>query len=205
MPNITPVINEAKRILHESPYDLGHDLSHHERVWGNAQKIAEHVDKKVDIDALQVATFWHDVTLGQKDQTEDRALHITETLEYLQKLMKDKDFSEDFTSKVVEAIQTHPFEKKQRLIEAKVLFDADKLDAFHKVRYTSLLDGVKNKQFSKLKIFLMVQAAKVWLKTVHKRFHFDVSREIYHEMISDLLKDKEAVKAAKELGIDIEN
>lgn len=204
MPQTKSLLQQAKRILQETPYDVAHDFSHHERVWENAQAIAKAIHENVNQEALQLACFWHDVTLGSKDQTEDRTQHIEETLEYLKKLMKEQSVDEILQKKVVQAIEQHEFTtRKQTSIEAKVLFDADKLDAFHKKRYTALLEAQKNKQFSKMKLFLMVQAAKLWLRTARNRYHFDISREMHDERIESLLKDKEAVRMAKELGVDI--
>jgi HD superfamily phosphodiesterase len=202
---VYPLIAEAKRILKESPYDVAHDLSHHERVWKNAQRISEHVSEPFDEDILKVAVFWHDVTLGQKSETEDRTLHIQEAISHLRDLMKRHSFPLSFQESVQEVIRSHVFEaKNQATIEAKILFDADKLDAFHQERYTALLNAYKGRQLSKMKVFLLVQAAKLWLRTVRNRYHFDISRAMHDERISHLLQDTEAVQTAKSLGVDIE-
>jgi HD superfamily phosphodiesterase len=202
--NVSPLIAEAKRILKESPYDVAHDLSHHERVWQNAQRISQHLSEPIDEAILKVAVFWHDVTLGQKSETEDRTLHIQEAISHLRDLMNKHTLPISFQERVQEVIRSHVFEaKNQASVEAKILFDADKLDAFHQERYTVLLNAYKGKQLSKMKLFLLVRAAKLWLRTVRNRYHFDISRGMHDERIAILLQDTEAVQTARDLGVDI--
>ena len=202
--NIAVLINEAERLLTKHPYDEGHDLSHHQRVLGNALEIVDSEEVGVDKDILQVACMWHDVVLEPKDEKEARQIHIDETLEYLHELMNKHGFNYEFISKVVRAIKDHGFEKrKQANLEGEVLFDADKLDALNPIRYKNLIKAIKAKKFSRFKILMYKQAAKLWLRTMRGRYHFESSKLMHDEMIVNLLKDKEALELGHQLGIDI--
>ncbi len=198
------LINKAKSLLKLHQYDVAHDLSHHERIWENAQKILKNENISVDEDALQTACFWHDIVLEPKHETEDRQLHINEILEYLKLCMQEEKFSNKFQITVLDAIRDHGFEKKRQLNpEGEVLFDADKLDALSPERYKKIIAAIKHKQLSKIKAFMYTQAAKLWLRTMRKRYHFETSRNIHDQKIERLLADKETIQFAKELGIDI--
>lgn len=204
MPDINPLITKAKEILEKTPYDMGHDVFHHERVWGNAQIIVEKEKLHVDLDVLYVACMWHDVTLGKKDEAEARQLHIDETLDFLAELMKAEEFSESFRQQVIDAIRDHGFEKKKQAnIEGEVLFDADKLDALDPNRYRKLVEAIQRKKLSRLKLFMYTQATKLWLRTMRNRYHFQTSKEIHDQRIQDLLQDTQTIQLAKELGVDI--
>ena len=202
--SVFKLIQKAEYLLKKQPYDVAHDLSHHQRVWETARNIAQEEQLNVDFNALKVACYWHDVVLEEKNETENRQLHIDETLNYLITLMQEEKCSETFQKTVHDAILDHGFEKKRQLnTEGEVLFDADKLDALNPERYSKLLIQLKNKQLSKIKLFMYKQAAKVWLRTMRNRYHFEVSKKLHDQKMLKMLKDTELVAAAKEIGIDI--
>lgn len=204
MRSIAHLVNQAKALLQKHQYDIAHDLSHHERVWKLAQQILKHENLPVDKDALKMACFWHDVVLEPKDEQENRQIHINETLEYLRQRMQEEKFRPEFQTTVLDAIRDHGFEKKWQLnLEGEVLFDADKLDALSPERYTKVVAAIKHKQLSKIKVFMYTQAAKLWLRTMRKRYHFETSRKLHDQKIEQLLADTETIQLAKELGIDI--
>ncbi|MDP2860552.1 MAG: hypothetical protein Q8N98_02450 [bacterium] len=135
--NVTDLILEAQRHLVERPYDLVHDITHHARVWGWCLKIVEAEKLKVNWPVLQVAAWWHDA--------EGRTGELVEAVKKsLAKHMADKDF----TDKVIDLIEEHTFGKTQTSLEAKVLFDADKLEYVTPERFAwffqALNDGYLN-------------------------------------------------------------
>ena len=202
--SISKLIQKAEYLLKKQPYDVAHDLTHHQRVWKNAETIVERENLRLNSDALKVACYWHDVVLEAKDEEENRDLHIAETLAYLKSFMQEEKIDVEFQQIVQDAVSNHGFEKKRQLnLEGEVLFDADKLDALNPERYTVLLAQLKDKQLSKIKIFMYRQAAKIWLTTMRYRYHFESSREIHDEKISELLQNTEIVEAAKKIGINI--
>ena len=108
--------------------DSAHDKDHIYRVLYNALDIAAY-EKNVDHDVLITSCLLHDIC--RKDQIEDPSLcHAEEGSKKAYRFLIDNGFSEDFADKVRHCIKTHRFRKNDppKSIEAKILFDADKLD-----------------------------------------------------------------------------
>lgn len=111
--------------------DSAHDMQHVYRVLNNAIEIAKG-EENVNLDVLMTAALLHDVGRADEknDPTADHAVTggerafkvLTETPE----LACDHDFAEH----VRQCIRTHRFRRNDppASIEAKILFDADKLD-----------------------------------------------------------------------------
>jgi uncharacterized protein len=108
------------------PEDMVHGLDHVLRVRDIALKIAEAIPEPVDREVLEVAALLHDI--GRVSRDKDHAKCSAE-IAYI--ILKLACFPEDKVRKVVEAIQSHSFSEgvKPMSIEAKILSDADKLDA----------------------------------------------------------------------------
>lgn len=108
--------------------DSAHDKEHIYRVLYNALEIAKSEDG-VDCDVLIAACLLHDI--GRKEQFADPALcHALVGGEKGYRFLVANGFDEEFSGKVRHCIQTHRFRKTMQpeSIEAKILFDADKLD-----------------------------------------------------------------------------
>lgn len=204
MSEISPLVNEAERLLCAYPRDDIHDLSHHRRVWRNAQTISKSIRENVDMGVLHVAVMWHDVMISKESLSLGLAGVLEETMAYLSKLMDRRGYGERFRESVLDAIRHHNFLTKWQLtLEGKILFDADKLDALNPVRYRKMAEAIRTKRLSKTQVFLYAKAAKVWLKTMRSRYHFAVSRALHDKRIEALLKDREIIQTAKEFGVDI--
>lgn len=109
--------------------DSAHDKEHIYRVLYNALEIAK-TEKDVDYDILITACMLHDI--GRKEQFENPSLcHAMVGGEKAYKFLDDHDFDKIFSEEVKKCIQTHRYRKNSppESIEAKILFDADKLDA----------------------------------------------------------------------------
>lgn len=108
------------------PEDMVHGLDHVLRVRDIALKIAEVIPEPVDREVLEVAALLHDI--GRVSRDKDHAKRSAE-IAYI--ILKLACFPEDKVGKVVEAILSHSFSEgvKPMSIEAKILSDADKLDA----------------------------------------------------------------------------
>lgn len=109
--------------------DSAHDKEHIYRVLYNALKIAGEEDD-ADCDVLITACLLHDI--GRKEQFDNPALcHAMVGGEKAYRFLTEHGFDEEFSEKVRSCIQTHRFRKSMQpeSIEAKILFDADKLDA----------------------------------------------------------------------------
>ena len=108
--------------------DSAHDKEHVYRVLANALVIAEG-EKQVDHDILTCACLLHDI--GRPDQLRDPKLcHAQVGAEKACTWLLTQGFSEGFADSVRSCILTHRFRKNlpPQSLEAKILFDADKLD-----------------------------------------------------------------------------
>lgn len=109
--------------------DSAHDKEHVYRVLYNALEIAKQ-EKDVNYDILIISCLLHDI--GRKEQFENPNLcHAIVGGEKAYQFLVDHNFDEIFSEKVEKCIQTHRYRKSNppESIEAKILFDADKLDA----------------------------------------------------------------------------
>lgn len=108
--------------------DSAHDCEHIYRVLYTALQIAKD-EENVNYDVLIAACILHDV--GRKEQFADPGLcHAAVGAEKAEKLLRENGFTPDFAGAVAHAIRTHRFRKAMQpeTLEAKILFDADKLD-----------------------------------------------------------------------------
>lgn len=108
--------------------DSAHDTEHIYRVLYNALEIAK-TELSVDYDVLIAACLLHDI--GRKEQFADpKICHAAAGSEKAFRFLTENGFGEDFAEKVRHCILTHRFRKamQPQTIEAKILFDADKLD-----------------------------------------------------------------------------
>ena len=108
--------------------DSAHDCEHIYRVLHNALQIAAQ-EQGVDYDVLITACLLHDI--GRKEQFEDPALcHAQVGSEKAESYLRAEGFEEAFCQSVSHCILTHRFRKNNppQTLEAKILFDADKLD-----------------------------------------------------------------------------
>lgn len=108
--------------------DSAHDKEHIYRVLYNALRIAAGEDG-VDFDVLICSCLLHDI--GRKEQFENANIcHAIAGGEKAYQFLLGNGFPLDFAQNVKECIQSHRFRKSNppQSLEAKILFDADKLD-----------------------------------------------------------------------------
>lgn len=108
--------------------DSAHDMQHVRRVLFNALEIARD-EEPVNMDVLITACLLHDV--GRVDElTDPKADHAVTGGDRAYALLKDMAYSEAFAQHVRQCIRTHRFRRNDppASMEAKILFDADKLD-----------------------------------------------------------------------------
>lgn len=108
--------------------DSAHDKEHIYRVLYNALEIAK-TEKSVDYDILIAACLLHDI--GRKEQFENPALcHARVGSEKAYHFLKDHGFAPGYAEQVKQCIRTHRYRRDDRpqSLEARILFDADKLD-----------------------------------------------------------------------------
>lgn len=109
--------------------DSAHDKEHIYRVLYNALRIAAK-EENVDYDVLICACLLHDI--GRKEQFENPELcHAIVGSEKAYSFLLSNGFEHQYAEKVTHCIKAHRYRKNNlpESLEAKILFDADKLDA----------------------------------------------------------------------------
>ena len=109
--------------------DSAHDKEHIYRVLYNALRIAK-TERDVDYDVLICACLLHDI--GRKEQFENPQIcHAIVGSEKAYSFLVSNGYESRYAEKVRHCIKTHRFRKHNlpESLEAKILFDADKLDA----------------------------------------------------------------------------
>jgi uncharacterized protein len=116
----------AKKLSHSH-----HDMEHVERVFNLCMYLSKY-EPKVDLDVLKTAVLLHDIARvrefeDRKGIAEHAALGAVMAEEILTKL----DYSEEKIARIKHCIAVHRYRRnrKPETAEAKILFDADKLDA----------------------------------------------------------------------------
>lgn len=112
----------------EDAIDASHDAAHLIRVWGNVQAIS-HVEGG-DLEVLAAATLLHDcVDVPKGSPNRHHASRLA--AQKAQGLLTARGWIDSKVAKVVHAIEAHSFSAQiePTSIEAKVLQDADRLDA----------------------------------------------------------------------------
>lgn len=107
--------------------DSAHDREHVYRVLYAALDIAAH-EEGVDCDVLIAACLLHDI--GRRAQIERRVNHAKAGAKMAYKFLIAQGFGEAFACAVRDCVRTHRFRSDDppQSIEAKILFDADKVD-----------------------------------------------------------------------------
>lgn len=108
--------------------DSAHDKEHIYRVLNNAMRIAAD-EKNVDYDVLICACILHDI--GRPAQLANPELcHAQVGSQQAYRYLVESGYPEAFAYQVQSCIRTHRFRKNDPPVslEAKILFDADKLD-----------------------------------------------------------------------------
>lgn len=127
MKNFEKIKKEAKRYLTKSKGS--HDLEHTERVFN----LAIHIGKKekADLEILEIAAILHDIGRGVQNKKNRKLCHAELGAKIAEEILEKNNFQKDFIKAVIHCISTHRFRGKNipETKEAKVLYDADKLDA----------------------------------------------------------------------------
>lgn len=132
--------NEIENYMKACVKETAHDREHIYRVLGNCIKIAEN-ETNVDYDILLAAALLHDIGRDGKKKN-----HNEVGAEMAEEFLKTTAFPQNKIGFVCDAIRTHNNESygKQASTEAKILYDADKLDAIGIMGISRSLIGVGN-------------------------------------------------------------
>ncbi len=119
-----PSIEEARSWY--AADDPVHGFDHVLRVMRIAEQIGAELG--ADLDILRAAALLHDA--AGADPREDRAQHENSSADFSRQILREEGWSQDRIEAVVECVLSHRYRGQQRpeSLEAKILFDADKLD-----------------------------------------------------------------------------
>lgn len=106
-----------------------HDWDHTERVLELCLRIGR--KEKADLAVLKLAALLHDIGRREEDRSNGKICHHERGAELASKILQKHSIEKRKAAKVIHCIRSHRFRKGRspRLLEAKVLFDADKLDS----------------------------------------------------------------------------
>lgn len=120
-----------------SPEDPVHGLDHVQRVYALAERLAQ--AENADIEIVRAAALLHDARPpslpgepGAIPSPDERSDHQLSSAEFARQVLLSLDWSETSIAAVLHCIRAHRFRKNLEppaTLEAKILFDADKLDA----------------------------------------------------------------------------
>lgn len=117
----------AKKCFSDAPGS--HDWYHVERVRKLCLHIAE--VEGADKNTLEIAAYLHDVGRHDQDLSKGKVCHAEKGAERARPLLEGFPLSVEQKANIIHCIRTHRFRGGHvpKTLEAKILFDADKLDA----------------------------------------------------------------------------
>jgi uncharacterized protein len=106
-----------------------HDWDHTERVYRLCLRIGR--KEKADLGVLKLAALLHDIGREEEDRSHGRICHGRSGAALAKAILERHACPAPVVRAVVHAIRTHRFRRggAPRTLEARVLFDADKLDS----------------------------------------------------------------------------
>ena len=123
---------EIRRIAQErlASDTSSHGWDHAERVWNLCRHIggAEAADPEI----LELAAYLHDIGRPEEKASGGAICHAAAGAEQARRILGEHGYDPAIIEKVVHCVASHRFRRngeQPRTIEARVLFDADKLDA----------------------------------------------------------------------------
>lgn len=121
---------KIKKIVEEELKECSaHNIDHVMRVYNMALNLAEGED--IDWEVVKAAALLHDI--GGKKETQDKTGgtdHALVSSDMAAPILKAAGFSDDKINHICDCIISHRYktENQPKTLEAKILFDADKLD-----------------------------------------------------------------------------
>lgn len=125
--SIKKIKAEAKKFFSSSKGC--HDFEHTLRVYNLALQIGK--KEKADLEILKLAALLHDIGRKKEDLTAGKICHAILGAKLAEKILKKYNYDKNLIPKILHCIESHRFRgsNKPQSKEAKILFDADKLDS----------------------------------------------------------------------------
>jgi uncharacterized protein len=106
-----------------------HGFDHSERVY----ELCRHIGKreKADVEVLSIASYLHDIGRIDQDKSNGRICHAEAGAKKAREILANYNLSKEKINNIIHCIEVHRFRgsNKPKTLEAKILRDADKLDA----------------------------------------------------------------------------
>lgn len=121
-------IDEARQLY--TAGDAAHDFDHVQRVTRLAERIA--VAENADRTVVRLAALLHDLPVVADDAGDQRAAHHLRAAERARHLLRERGVAETLIEQVVHCIEAHRYRDRTAqpaTLEARCLYDADKLDS----------------------------------------------------------------------------
>jgi uncharacterized protein len=118
----------AQELLSEDSSSHGWD--HAERVWN----LCKHIGRAegADLEVLRLAAYLHDIGRPEEKASGGKICHAVAGAARARPILEGHGCDKETVEKVLHCIESHRFRRngeQPRTLEARVLFDADKLDA----------------------------------------------------------------------------
>jgi len=106
-----------------------HGPDHSERVYQMAQRLGRELG--ADLDILAAAALLHDIGRKEESNSKGAICHAKHGATMAATILQDLGYQDDSIKKICHCIQAHRYRGtcKPETLEAKILFDADKLDS----------------------------------------------------------------------------
>ena len=144
------ILKSTKKYYNDlNKQDFSHDFNHILRVERLAKRIAE--SENADIEIVEASSLLFDVARNLEDKGEV-ADHVEEGSKIARQILEKIDFPKDKINAVCHAILVHRKSKgrKPKTIEAKILQDADYLDALGAVDIARVIaSALQSKKYKK--------------------------------------------------------
>lgn len=110
--------------------DPVHNFDHILRVYRMAERLA--IAEGADLDIVRPAALLHDAGGSDPRDPDARKLHHLHSAEFAARILGEHSYTSDQIERIQHCIRAHRFRggvEKPETIEAKVIYDADKLDS----------------------------------------------------------------------------
>lgn len=179
---------EMKREIEKAPaVSEVHKKDHCLRVWERSKKIAKSLGG--DLEVLLAASLLHD--LGRHWGLEH---HGPKSAKLAKPIMQRHKFPKGKMRKALVAIAQHDYDfarSKRKLLEAKILYDADKMDAFGSVGIRRHLAFIKQGRMKREEVLALLGKRWAGLMLAESR---RCARKDYDKIRSYFMRQKSGVK-----------
>ncbi len=106
-----------------------HDWDHTLRVYGLCERIGK--VEGADMEVVKIAAYLHDIGRSVQDQSAGKVCHAAEGAKLAREIIGRLPLSDFQKNNIIHCVRSHRFRgnDEPKTLEAKVLFDADKLDS----------------------------------------------------------------------------